>query len=357
LRFRQLTRAFSNLYYVGWSYDGGVTWDSVAINTDIPTNGFNDPADDIVKLPLPGSIDASEVIVKFRLEADYYFWAIDDFQVIPQEANNMQVNDNWYAIPPNLITPLSQTEPIGFLADIENVGSAPQSSVVLNMTVVDTNLSPVFSSDLEYNDVPANTLVENIPFEETFQPTELGTYLGIYSISSDAEDQDESNDAVGFTFGVSENLFAKEIGATRVILPADAEWETNEPHSWAYGNFFHVPNGDGFFVDEVSFALGNPSEVAGQGVILNLYEWTEDLNNDGNMDPDERVANAFTFYIIQGTEQPGELITIPFPGEGEDPVALKDDTDYVLSLEYLANDDTDVFFTAADDRNKLRTKT
>ena len=349
IRFRQFTRTFRSSYYVGWSYDGGTTWDSVEVNATLAVNAFNEPEDDVVKIPMPGSLDASNVTVRFRYESDYYFWAIDDVQIIAQESNNMQVNDNWYAVPPNLITPISQVEPIGFLADIENVGAGQQSNVTLNVSVVDTNLASVFSADLAYNDVPANTLVENVPFSETFTPTQQGTYLGIYTISSDADDADESNNVVGFPFLIGDNLFAKEVGATRTILPAQSEWDVNEPHSWAYGNYFYVPNGAGNFVDEVSFALGNPADVAGLGLVISLYEWTEDTNNDGNMDPNERVSTAFSFYIIDGTETPGAIISVPFPGEGEDPVALKDETSYVLALEYLANDNTDLALTAADD--------
>jgi hypothetical protein len=285
------------------------------------------------------------------METDYYYWIIDDVQIVAQEANNMQVNDNFYAIPPNLLTPLSQVEPFGFLADIENVGSAPQDNVNLNMTIVDTTFTNVvFSTDLAYNTVPANTIIENVPFAETFTPTDLGVYFGLYDVSSDAEDVDESNNAQLFTMGVTEDLFAKEVGPTRFILPAAANWDDGEPHSWAFGNYFYVPNGEGYFVNDVYFGLGNASEIPGAGLVISLYEWTGDTNNDGNMDPAERQTVAFGLYTVLGTEQPGETISIPFPGDGEDPVALKDETAYVLMLEYYANNAVDdMEFVAADD--------
>lgn len=352
VRFKQLTLTFFSQYFLSWSYDGGVTWDSTALNTDIAVNEFNAPEDDIVSVPLPGSIDASNVIVRFRFEADYYFWAIDEVQIIAQEANNLQVNSNFYAIPPNLLTPVSQVEPFPLLADIENVGSEAQDMVNLNFTMVDTNFQVVYTADLPYGTVPANTLVENIPFDDQYTPTEVGEYLGIYDISGSLGDVDSSNNIQVFSMAVTEEQFSKEIGATRAIAPAQAEWDEGELHSWAYGNYFYVPNGDGFFMKDVSFALGDPANEAGRSFLLTLYEWTGDTNNDGNMDSGERVSEAFAFYVVTGQEAPGEVITIPFPGEGEDPVALKDDTEYVLMLEYFASNSTDdLTLAGADDRD------
>lgn len=353
LRFRQLTRQFQSQYFVEYSFDGGATFTTVPVNTAIATGDFNFIEDDVVLVPLVGSIDASSVVVRFRLDAFYYFWIIDDVQIVPQAANNLRVND-FFAIPNNLQTPISQVEPIPFLADIENIGAAEQTNTVLNVTIVDSTLANVvFSADNPYFGVPANTLIENVPFDDAFTPTEENIYTGFYSISADSADADDRDNFQGFVFGVTENLFSKEVGATRTILPASAEWDEGEPHSWAYGNAFYMPNGDGFFVENVTFALGNASDVAGTGVLLTLYEWTEDTNNDGNMDPDERVAVDFAIYPILGTEGVGEPITVPFPGETSNPIALKDETTYVMMLEYLAADAgaPDVVFVAADDRD------
>lgn len=341
VRFKQLTLNFISDYYLGWSYDGGVTWDSLAINTEVPVNDFNASEDDVLSIPLPGATDASSVMLKFRYEADYYFWAIDEVQLVAQEANNLRVNSNFYAIAPNLLTPASQVEPFALLADIENIGSAAQDNVNLNFTMLNTDFQTVYSADLAYTTVAGNTLVENIPFDDKYTPTEVGEYLGIYEISGSLGDVDSSNNFQVFSMAVTEDVFAKEIGATRQIAPASAEWDQGELHSWAYGNYYYVPNGDGYFVKDVSFALGNPAGEAGLSFLITLYEWTGDTNNDGNMDPDERISQAFAFYVITGQEAAGELITVPFPGDGEEPVALKDDTEYVLMLEYFANNSTD----------------
>ncbi|MEO0338315.1 MAG: PA domain-containing protein [Bacteroidota bacterium] len=351
LRFRQLTRQFQSQYFVEYSFDGGATFTSVPVNATIATGEFNFLEDDVVVVPLVGSIDASNVVIRFRMDAFYYFWIVDDVQIIPQAANNLRVNE-FFAVPPNLQTPLSQVEPIPFLADIENIGAAEQTNTVLNVTIVDSTLANVvFSADNPYFGVPANTLIENVPFDDSFTPTEENIYVGFYSIAADSADSDDRDNFQNFIFQVTDNLFSKEVGATRTILPAAAEWEEGEPHSWAYGNSFYLPNGDGFFVEDVTFALGNADEIAGTGLVLSLYEWTEDTNNDGNMDPDERVSQGFGLYIVNGQEGVGEPISVPFPGDGEDPVALKDGATYVVMVEYFAPSaaSPDVVLVAADD--------
>ncbi|MEL7124409.1 MAG: hypothetical protein AAFO07_33545, partial [Bacteroidota bacterium] len=354
VRFYQVARKFRADHFLGWSYDGGVTWDSTLINQDVLSVDEDDTSPAVASvesIPLPGSIDASNVMVRFRMVGDYYYWIIDDVQIVAQEANNLQVNSNFFAIPPNRATPVSQTEPFGFLADIENVGSASQQDVTLNMTVVDSNINVIYTADLEYGTVPPNTLVENIPFADQYTPTEVGPYIGVYEISSaDTGDVDDSNNFQGFIYDVTDNLFTKETGANIPVAPGSGNWDEGELRSWAFGNYFYIPNGDGFFVDDVTFSLGNPEQLAGIPILITLYEWTGDTNNDGNMDPGERENIAFGFYTINGNEQALGPITIPFPGEGEDPVALKDDTEYVLMLEYIANDaTTSVFFGCSDE--------
>lgn len=351
VRFHQVVRKFQANYFVGWSYDGGVTWDSTLVNEDVQGPEDNSPATaNVESIPLPGSIDASSVMVRFRMVGDYYYWIIDDVKIVEQEANNLQVNSDFYAIPPNRAVPVSQVEPFGFLADIENVGSAAQENVNLNIAIADTAINIIYTDDLEYGTVPPNNLVENIPFADQFTPTEVGSYIGVYEISSDAMDVDESNNVQGFIFDVTEDLFTKEAsGANIPVAPGSGNWDEGELRSWAFGNYFYVPNGDGYFINDVTFSLGNPEQIAGKAIIITLYEWTGDTNNDANMDPGERENVAFSFYAVTGSETGLEPITIPFPGEGEDPVALKNDTEYVLMLEYIADDPTtSVFFGCSD---------
>lgn len=335
LRFFQVTRQFGSTYWVGWSVDDGVTWDSVEVNTDIATNDFNSDAESIVKVPLPGVTNATDKLrVKFRYEANYYLWVIDDVQIIEQPANDMRVNSNFFAVPQNLITPQSQIEPISFLADVENIGAETQTNVELAVSIEDRTGMVVYDDTLQYGDIPGNTIVENVPFEESYMPSDTGVFFGTYEISADQEDTDPTNNTQQFAYIIGDTIFAKEIGITTGPFTAAAgEWESGEPHGIAFGNYFYVPNG-GEFVRSVSFGIGNASELAGTSLSIVLYKWAEDTNEDFAADPDEREFVDFNFYVIQGTEQPNDIITIPFPEPGAPPVMLEDDTPYLLMVQY-----------------------
>lgn len=346
LRFHQLAAQFQSGFFASWSFDGGETWeDTTAINTDLETFDINTRL--TARVPLIGSGDADSVVVRFLFAANYYFWMIDDVQIVAQEANNLRVNNNFYAIPPNAQFPLSQAEPIPFLADIENIGALTQPNTTLNVSIVNSSGQTVFDESLPYGNVPGNTLVENVPFGTTFNPQDTGDYFGVYAISSDSMDFDTLDNRRFFSFRVTDNLFAKEFGATTSFPLNPDLWDAGEPHSWATGNHFHVPNGDGQFVQTVSFALGDPVGDAGQTLAISLYEWPEDQNNDGVADRSELNQVGFDIYTISGAEAPLDLITIPYPTI-DDPIALKDDMDYLLMLEYFAADEDDVVFATSE---------
>lgn len=346
LRFHQLTAQFQSDYMITWSTDGGVSWDTSLVNTELETFDVT-LADPVVSVPLPGTGNADSVVVRFTYFSNYYWWAIDDVQIVAQEANNLRVNGDFFAIPPNAQFPLSQAEPIPFLADIENVGALTQPNTTLNVSVFNQDGTEVFNEDLEYGNVPGNTLVENVPFGPTFVPADTGTYTGFYQIRSDSMDFDTTNNVQAFVFRATQNLFAKEGGATTPIVPAAGNWDAGEVHSWAYGNHFYVPNGEGQFIQTIQFALGAPGADAGQSIALSVYEWPEDANNDGIADRSEITQVGFDIYTITGNETAGAINEVPFPSL-DDPIALKDDMGYLVMLEYYASDETTVSFAASE---------
>lgn len=351
LVFYQATRQFQSTYIVGWSTDGGVTWDSTFINTDLPVNSGH--INELVRVPLPGAAGASDLRIKFRYEGNYYYWMIDDVHIVEQEANNMQVND-FYAIPQNAQFPQGELDPIYFLADIENVGAADQTNVNLHVSIVndDTGME-VFSADNFYGDVAANQLIENIPFDDVFIPdVDKGSYTGTYTISADAPDFDESNNTQTFRFVVSDSTYAKETGATRIVFPAAGNWDADEAHSWAYGNCFYVTDGDGKFMSSMSFGIGNAANIPDRDLLLTVYKW-EDLNGNEEADPDERTRVALGLYTIQGDENPEDLITVYVPGFPDDemPLMLENDTYYLVMVEYITEDQVDFALSASEEYN------
>lgn len=289
-----------------------------------------------------------------------YFWNLDDIILTsenPTSPNDIQVNDNFFAIAPNAQTPISQIEAFGFLADVENVGLFDQPNVNLTITI-EADAAPgtdIYTETLGYGTVMMDSIVENVLFPGIgfTPPSEIASYTGEYNITSDSMDADLSNNTLTFDFEITENVFAKDRGITRTITPAASNWDDGESWSWAYGNFYHVVNGTGWWANEAVFGIGNATpDIAGQTVFVTLYQW-EDTNVDGNADPDERTPVGSNTYAILGTEGTTEadLITLPILDNNtlEPGVSLMDNTDYILMLEYSAVDQTQISFLASGD--------
>ncbi len=231
------------------------------------------------------------------------------------------------------------------------MGGLEQPNVNLNVTIIDLEGNQIFSADNPYGDVPAGGLIENIPFVDTFTPSEIGTYLGRYSISSDSTDAILENNIQDFTFVVTEDLFAKELtGPTNGTLPAEANWEgANEPHAWAWGNCYYVPSGGGYFAKDIRFGMQILDQGAvGQPITAFLYEWN-DANNDGFADPNERIFVGFAPYEITGNESFRDLITLPLTSLEGGGVELKDETYYLAMIEYTPSDQSDIYISINDE--------
>lgn len=338
--------------YVNFSTDGGNTWSP---NIDFETENVltadetNLVGTEIRRFFLPELAFQPNVRIKITWSGDFYFLLVDDVQLIRPENNNLQVNTNFYAIAPNALTPQSQLEGFSFLADISNIGAETQPNTTLNINIADDGGTSVFSADLDYGDVVADTVVENIPFLDAIHtpsgdPGDI--FTGTYSISSDSVDFDESNNSVSFQFGISDSTFAKEFAPDFGVRPADNNWMgANDPHSWAYGCAYHIVNGsEGAGGETVYFAasatFGIEALPAEQIIEAYLYEWS-DLNGDGFFDIDERERIAIASYETTGNEEASNFLTLPLepfnplnPAGEIGKIDLKDNTTYLLVVEF-----------------------
>ncbi len=357
LVFVQALSNFQIAYWVGWSVDDGVTWDSVLINDQYASGELN--VSEIKRVPLPGAVGTSTLRVKFRCEANYYAWIIDDVRIVEQEGYNLKVNENFYAIPPNAQFPVGQTDPIPFLADFSNVGALDQDDVVLTANAVDPDGNDVFSSQLDYGTVPANTVIENNVFGMYVPDANApqGLYTGAYGITSPNDDFDEGDNSITFNFKVTENVFAKELGVSRGVLPGSGNWDPGEAHSWGYGNVFYIanatdPSGNPMRLSGGSFYVRNASEMAGRTVTLFLYTWDDASgNNDGNADPNERNRVALGFYAIQGTEGSEDEIFVEMKDYTGEDYFFEPETYYILMLEYTTEDEQTLVMGANGENN------
>jgi len=145
LEFYQETRQLNSRYFIEYSIDGGLEYTAVEINDEIDGNAFNE----VVKMtiPLPGAAGSSQLRVKFTFLGNYYYWLIDDVKIVERAANNLRVNENFFAVAPNVRVPKSQVDPINFLADIQNLGASTQENTMLSISVTDDATGTEVHSD------------------------------------------------------------------------------------------------------------------------------------------------------------------------------------------------------------------
>ncbi len=346
LKFEQSLRQFGSSYFVAWSIDEGLTWERKQINIDVPANAG---ANRVERVFLPGVAGNESLQIKFEHNANYYYWIIDDVELVETPAHDMSVNP-FFAIPNYESIPASQVEPIYFLADIQNRGAFDQEDVNLNILIVNnTDGSEVYAADLNYGTITADSTAENIPFADSWTPPAIpGTYRGTYTITTSSNDPEFNllDNTRSFTFNVieEEGVFSKsgEGEGTGSLGINPALWDTGAPRSYGMGNFFHIEKGtttlgEQLYCNSILFAMDNPEDVIDEELTIWLYKWT-DANTDAVAQESELIPSGVTTYRITAEDVSQEEIQVAIanftdlmPG-----VALEDNTDYIAMVQYIA---------------------
>lgn len=361
----ELTVQFYHYYYayyedilLSWSEDGGVTWkDTVAVLPhSLYNQTFNGTAvagttttavgtfvesipGDVMSIKLPGSVGTNKLRLKFTFFGDGYFWMLDDVRVVTYK-NNMQANQDWFAIAPNFVTPLNQVEPMYFLTDISNQGNVTQPNAKANITITKrSDGATVHTASYNYGTVLPNAVAENALIAGSYTPssTVKDIYTGIYRATSDSADEYRRNDTTRFVFATSDSIFQKETGGNLSTGPADSFWGgSNREHNWKIGNYFFVPKGATSTATKITARVGNAASLIGTTLQAILYEWKQSAT-------DTIYAKAADLTPIAG----GEVIVPagtanfsyldfklePFQGTNKN-IYLKDNTAYIVMLEF-----------------------
>ena len=330
------------------SNDAGATWTEIYDVTG-DENGWQNIIVDI-------SAYAGEMIHVGFEYSDANEWnsgfAFDDVvvdNVNPGLAVDLRTNTNWFSIPSNLVSPVSQQDVFYPMSDFQNIGIEDQPGVVLSVNIDDASGANVFSDDIEFGTLEVDSLAEN-QFFNNFTPTETGLYRGVYSIAGDNDDLDPSNNETVFNFVVSDSSFANEFVIEDQILELGIEIDytgfyfnaqnvfadlPDVNRQWGTGNIFQTGAGNGTdqYVRYISAAIQAEAGSAGQAVTFSLYKW-DDANADNTANVDELIPAGVTAYVLEGTED--GILTIPFEDiiTGQ-PVLLETNSTYILMLEYL----------------------
>lgn len=371
LKFQTFYRSFYDIAQVrvGTNLNDLNAWATYEVFPGITPNDFGgtalgDPELNPQNVQIDLSADAAgvaAVYVAFQFLADgttapsaglagcAYNWQIDDVvltETDPRPANQMQVN-TFAAVAPNAVTPASQVEPIGFIADIANFGSAPNPETTLSMTITNSAGATVFTDELVYGLIGPDSTAENRFFANEFTPPAVPeVYTATYALDYEGSETDAipANNTLEFTFVVSDSLFSKDLGATRSVAPAADD-------SYTYGNTYTVNSstdvdGTDLFARYISFGVANADELAGRFVTVLLLEWPSDADDDFIADQDEYTIVGFNSYEFTGAEG-NDLITV-LANDG-DPVQLNAGSSYIAAIQYETADDQAMFLLGSEE--------
>ena len=299
--------------YVDFSVDGGATFPySVTLNSSVAVNSST-ATNDVVNIIAGSYIGGQDSVkIRFRFDGDYYFWCIDDIQILETPANRMSFTE-WQGAPAQDIIygpsttgsarmghmTLKQARGISFDANAVNSGTAAQSNVKLSVKVLDelgTLIQTVTS---------ATKSVLNAGDTATFN--DLNTYATAWTPSANAEYQVVYNllsDSVSI-FSDTTSLFV-----TDSTMSMDfGSWDNSigaSSNTTQWGDGSQMYNRHDLVDDELLFGakvyLGSTT-VAGGILELSVYDSSAYGGNTSGWDVNKLVAYGQKVIDAQDVSQ------------------------------------------------------
>ena len=347
LEFHQKVTQYQSKYYVEYSIDNGKNYTSIEINQDVEPfttatpPGVDPTVDEIRRVALPDVAGNSQVRIRFRIEANYYYWLIDDVKIVEREAYNLKIND-FYAVAPYKLWQKDQLEGFGGLVDVANNGAEVAINTLLKLEIKNENGNVIFTDLLDYDNIPPNTTIENVPMPGTFIHPNMNTvmYTGEYSLYQDSTDFDYSDNYKSFDWYVTDSIFAKENSS---VLGTGIRAASSVNFTW--GNIYHIVNdhnstGWQLGTNYVDVGVSNPDELADASLFIYMYKW-DNANNDDIIDESELQTVGFNQIEFDGTDAPNTLFTVPIFDftTFEQGINLTSNTDYIIAIQYTAPSD------------------
>ncbi len=148
VRCFQYYRNFDSKCYVDVSNDGGNNWVPFQVNEEV-IRGEETPRNSIVLVEITSvAANRPNVKIRFRWEGYYYFWIIDDVELVEVPENNLKLDQPFY-------TPYAYAQPTSvicedtmvFSARLSNLGSKAQDNVILKGEILARNRTTVLFAD------------------------------------------------------------------------------------------------------------------------------------------------------------------------------------------------------------------
>ena len=350
VEFSQYLKNFDSISKIQVSVGGGEFLD-VFINQFTGSNAAS-PRDMRVRKNISAFAgNQSNVKIRFTFEGTYYFWMIDDIQIVSIEQNNLAISSPLHGAL-DIQGPTDFEDYLGMQyfkypntnevelvlsARVENRGGDTQTGVSLV-----TKLSQAGSELNSTSSGVETVLPEGVTaFEASSMilPTDIGTYDLEYSLIQDQEDESPEDNEISKKIEVTESTLARDEGvADSFFIPAAAFDETPYEVGAVY-----VPGEAGSQLHSISAGVSS-STLTGSHCYATLYGFSIEegvslvpiatsalqvvqffhLNNFGDeqmmvfdFDPPIELVQDSSYLAVVGTIDTPNEVTFSMSGEAQ----------------------------------------
>ncbi len=304
VQFTQAYRQYQSKFFLQASTDNGTTWTSYGVNEEAPVNSAAF-TNDKVTIGLCGlDLAKEQVRLRFYMEGNYYYWAIDDVFLINSSSSDPQTN-NFFATAPAFKTPASQVYNFPYLADIRNNGPLTSENTKLkaSITKVDGGASDLIDSqDKDYASVDGCEQVENLPFDKL---AKMSNQEGIYEIKyeiSGKSNSNTNNDTRTAEFVVTDNSYSNcdneiERGINYLRMFGNIVNSTFiGKNDMKAGTYYYFPKGKGYSAKEFYFGVednNTTTKLFSSILTMEVYKvLTGNLNNQDSLIDENEIVQV-----------------------------------------------------------------
>lgn len=343
--------------FVSYSIDGGDTWpEQFVVETEnvLTANETNLVGTELRRIELNGIAGEANVRIKFTFDGDFYFWTIDDVQLLEQVSiNDLSTESEDILTAPIGTFPLSQYDEDNPLiitpgAIINNIGNNDASNATIAASIVYEDLDGSAPETVYEESFSVETLeIDSSVFIvlSDFQPTpRLGNYEINYEITSDSVENSTNNNSASATFSFTDRAFSKATWNAAADRPnATLSTTIAGGGEIEFLTGFNVPKGVGFQMDSLVFFVNTSApSLANLFIEAYVYEWT-DTSEDGIFNSDELEVVGFAFNNFDGDETATStwlrLPLLDFESLEEMKIPFEeDDKNYLIGLRYRGSE-------------------
>jgi hypothetical protein len=231
LIFYQYIKDYQAETYVQVSVNQG-TWQTVFENDLFPNEST--PLDDMQRVVISGLADnQQDVRIRFVFEGTYYFWMLDDIQVVQLDDNNISArwstygdfdfydlaHETGFEYMEYDQYPLGLQPELKFTTMADNFGAMAQTDVRLNVEIINTNTNTTVHTGQSSEGfvVPPGEEIE-LRAGDFQMPASIAKYDAVFLVNQFEEDEAPENNYDTLSFEISPVTYARDRGFTDAIF-------------------------------------------------------------------------------------------------------------------------------------------